>query len=403
MHLFGQLSLVSTVTNLFILAVQPWILIFGGVATLIGLVPLLQPLAQVLYWFPWLLLRYTALIVRWTASWPFAAVEVQRFSVVWLLLYYAIVLSLAWAWRWGGRSSHSPIQEARSRRVGWRLLALGAMCLLLSGIALSDLPDGRLHVAFLDVGQGDAILITTQSGQQILLDGGPSPAELTSALGETMPFWDRSIDLVMLTHPDADHITGLVEVLQNYDVGGWMDSGMPTESPVYRECWNLLGQKQIPYHSVRAGFEIALGDGGVIEVLHPPHKGESTRDAQDNENSVVARLVLGNASFLLTGDIEAEEEKAILDLGYALDADVLKVAHHGSGGSSTEEFLSAVAPSLAIISVGRDNRFGHPSPDVMQRLDELGHTSVHRTDQQGTIEIVTDGLTMQMHTKRNGP
>jgi competence protein ComEC len=240
------------------------------------------------------------------------------------------------------------------------------------------------------VGQGDAILITAPAGQQVLVDGGPSPAALTSALGGEMPFWDRSLDLVIMTHADADHLTGLVEVLNRFQVGAWLDNGLAGDDALYVECqWPQQEAAGIVRQVLAAGDQLDLDRGITLEVLHPPPGGLPEGDA--NANSVVLRLVWGQASFLLTGDVEMQAEAQLLRSGRPLAAQVLKVAHHGSGDSSGAEFLAAVAPRYAVISVGAENRYGHPDPAVLARLAASGEVAVIRTDQDGTVEFVTDG------------
>ncbi|NIV29417.1 MAG: MBL fold metallo-hydrolase, partial [Anaerolineae bacterium] len=170
-----------------------------------------------------------------------------------------------------------------------------------------------------------------------LVDGGPSPSDLTSALGREMPFWDRSIDLLIMTHPDADHISGLVEVLDRYEVGGWLDNGRPDDDATYGECMARLEEAKVPRHMVRAGDSLDLGQGIVLEVLHPPPQLMIGTEGDDNNNSLVLRLRWGEAEVLLTGDIGAEAERLLLGSNQDLAADLLKVAHHGSGGSSCEE------------------------------------------------------------------
>ena len=396
---FGRLSLVAPLANLLILPVQMPIMIGGGLAAILGLVPALQPLAQVVAWLPWLSLTYTTAVVRWLARWPWASVEIERGAAAWLALIYLALLVLGWLVVRAKRRAARPDIPALPAKATWLALGLLLVAAILTGLALAQLPDGRLHVAFLDVGQGDAILITTPTGQQVLLDGGPSPAALTSALGREMPFWDRSLDLVIMSHPDADHITGLVSVLERYRVDGWADSGYPDDDAVYARCLELLQEQGVPRYQVRAGERFDLGQGIALEVLHPPPTLMVGSESDSNNNSLVVRLVWGEASFLLTGDVEAEGERLLLHSGQPLEADVLKVAHHGSGGSSTEAFLAAVAPRYAVISVGADNHFGHPAPAVLERLGERG-TTIVRTDEQGTVEFTTDGQRLWLRTDR---
>jgi competence protein ComEC len=346
-------------------------------------------------WIPWLCLAYTDAVVEWLAGWPLASIEVGGGSPGWLFLYGgALGLAAAAIWlldparrqRLRARLS-TAVPRARSGSAA--LLSLAAAGALLAWLAVGQLPDGRLHVAFLDVGQGDAILITTPAGQQVLVDGGPSPAALTAALGEEMPFWDRSLDVVLLTHPDHDHLTGLVEVLRRYDVNAWLDNGQAGESDLAAECEKLLAAEGAARQVVAAGDRLDLGQGISLEILHPPAGGMAGGDA--NANSVVARLTWAQASFLLAADVDFEAEALLLRSGRPLAAQVLKVAHHGSGTSSGVDFLAAVAPRYAVISVGEDNDFDHPAAALLARLAAPGDITVLRTDQDGTVEFATDG------------
>jgi len=397
---FGRISLVSPLANLLILPVQPPIMTFGAAASLTALVPLLEPVARALAWIPWLCLAYTNAIVRWMAAWPFAAADIHRGAAGWLIAAYLGLLLAIWIWSLHRQSARRAWSTLRARPSTPLLLGGPLVVALLAWLAVLQLPDRLLHVAFLDVGQGDAILVTTPHGQQILVDGGPSPTALTSALGRQMPFWDRSLDLVIMTHPDSDHITGLVEVLGRYRVGAWLDNGQPGSDALYAECMARLQEHAVARHSVHAGDRLELGPGMVLEVAHPPSVPLSGTEADDNSNSLVLRLVWEDAEFLLTGDIEAEAEGLLVDSNQPLQADVLKVAHHGSGGSSTVEFLSAVHPRYAVLSVGADNRFGHPHPAVLDRLADIQDLRVLRTDEQGTVEFVTDGHRLWLTTDR---
>jgi competence protein ComEC len=400
LHTFRRLSLVSPLANLFILPVQPPIMISGGIAVLAGLIPFLEPVARVPAWVAWLCLAYTNAVVRSMAAWPFASLQIGHASSRWLLAGYGLVLGTVWAVRHRQGVAGRLWRQATSRAPAKMIVGVMLLAFILIWLAVLQLPDGHLHVAFLDVGQGDAILITTPQGRQILVDGGPGSSALTSALGQRMPFWDRSIDLVVLTHADTDHISGLVEVLQRYDVGGWLDSGLPADDPAYLQCQALLDNAHVPHHAVRIGDSLDLGRGVAIDVLHPQRQGAQAGDAQDNDNSVVLKLTWNQTSFLLTGDLEAQGESELLQSGHSLAADVLKVGHHGSGGSSSPQFLAAVAPNYAVISVGADNRFGHPDPEVLDRLADVVQVTVLRTDEQGSVEAITDGTQIWIKTQR---
>jgi competence protein ComEC len=399
MHLFGRLSLVSPLANLLILPLQPYVMTCGGAALLIGLIPALAPVAQVLAWVPWLCLAYTVRVVEGLAAWPLASLDLGPVSGAWLVLYYGALAGLVALRR-------QP--RAAARRVGewladhWSaalMLGVPLVAAVLIWLAVFQLPDGRLHLAFLDVGQGDAILITTPEGAQILVDGGPGPAALTSALGREMPFWDRSLEAVILTHADGDHVGGLPELLSRYAVGTFLDSGRPDDHPTYQECVRSLAAHGVAHQPVQAGAHITLDDV-ALDVLSPPAGYLSGTSADDNNNSLVIRLTYGEMVFLLTGDAEAEAEGWLLHSGAPLDAHVLKAGHHGSGGASTPAFLSAVGPRYVVLSVGAGNRFGHPDPQVLERLDQLGDVTVLRTDEQGTLEFVTDGQQLWVRTGR---
>ncbi|KKK63294.1 hypothetical protein LCGC14_2995740, partial [marine sediment metagenome] len=269
------------------------------------------------------------------------------------------------------------------------LLALGSALLWLGMTA--PVP-GRLTVIFLEVGQGDAIMIQGPDGHRVLVDGGPNEDAITAALGRRLPFYDRRIDLVVLTHPQADHLGGLPAVLRRYDVGSILASPVEGDSAAFRAWKDSLRAESVPYHEAVAGQTIDLGNGARLHVLSAPSEG---RDP--NESSVVIKLTMGRASFLLTGDIGSAREAALVRSGADLRATVYKVPHHGSDASSSSQFVSAVDPLVDVISVGEDNRFGHPSPEVLERLDG---DAVFRTDLHGDVTVSTDGQRLWITTGR---
>jgi competence protein ComEC len=387
---FRQLSLVTLLSNFLILPAQPGVMLWGGLATIAGLSWL--PLGQVLGWVAWLFLTYTIRTVEITASFPYASLNLGHVSPSLVWLYYAL-LALATVLSRQEPLRHKSLEHRLSNRLPTKLLIAGlAVVAILVWVTVASLPDGKLHVTFFDVGEGDAIFIETPRGQQILIDGGPSPTILISALGRKMPFWDRSLDLVILTHADEDHVTGLIPVVERYRVGQVLDSGYEHDNPTYKHWLELISEKQIPVRLARAGMCVETGNGVQLMILHPGPELIRYTEADSNNNSVVTRLVMGRVSFLLPGDIEEEAENMLIASGQELTSTVLKVSHHGSNTSSSAAFLKAVNPELAVISVGADNRFGHPSPQVLERLEELvGAEHVLRTDEDGTIEMVTDG------------
>jgi competence protein ComEC len=251
-------------------------------------------------------------------------------------------------------------------------------------------PDGQTHVAVLDVGQGDSIFITGPRGQQILIDGGPDLSALTE-IGRRMSFFDRSIDVLVLTHPDLDHVASFPAVLDRYRIGAVVMTGVDSATAPYREMLRILKEKQIPVMIADPQQDIDLGDGLLLDILWPPpvYAGVARDDA--NNTSVITRLTYGEDSILFTGDMEKEEEDEILASGEDLHADILKVEHHGSKTSTSTGFLLAVSPDLAVISAGRDNPFGHPHTQILDRLAHFG-VPVRATAWEGTVEFVFDGL-----------
>jgi competence protein ComEC len=400
----GQLSPVTLASNLLVLPAQSYAMLVGGLATIMGL--LLSPLGRVIGWVAWLFLAYTNGVVRLTARLPVASLSVETEG--WMVWGYYGVLGVA---TWWLAKPQEERRELWSRMRGWLssrleaklLIGASGVLLALAVFAWRGVPDGRLHAHVLDVDQGDAIFIETPSGRQALIDGGPSPSVLLSRLGRRMPFWDRSLDLVVLTHPDDDHITGLVEVLERYRVDAVIFRDMGCEDAVCQRWEALLAGGETTVHRGEAGLEIALDRGVRMEVLHP---GAELLGAQRfNDNSLVTRLSYGQVSLLLTGDIEATAEQALLADGVDLRSTVLKVAHHGACTSSTAAFLGAVDPEVAVISVGEGNDFGHPCDAVVERLEMAldeggGAKRLFRTDWDGTVEVVSDGTRVWVETER---
>jgi competence protein ComEC len=244
------------------------------------------------------------------------------------------------------------------------------------------LNNSKLEVVFFDVGQGDSIFIKIPSGYQVLIDGGPDSTVL-ERIGSEMPFWDRTIDLIILTHPDHDHIFGLLEVLERYKVDNILWTGILSEGGEYEQWLDSISKEGAEIMIAKFGQRITAGDA-KIDILFPIKslKGENVSDA--NNTSVVARLVFGQTSFLFMGDVYKSTERLLENI----DSDVLKVGHHGSKTSSDANFISLVSPDIAVISCGKDNSYGHPHQET---LDSLLGIEILRTDFMGDIKIISDG------------
>jgi competence protein ComEC len=398
LYQFGRFSLISLLTNLLIGPAQPLIMLIGSLAMLAGMLWL--PLGQLLGWLVWLPLAWTVKVVELTARLPYASLEFGRFPLWLLALLYAAIAAGIWRGNQpadlDNRQPHFRLPEWGSRQTRLWLGGMGAVTLLI-WLAIPALPDGRLHVAFLDVGQGDAILLTLPDGNQVLIDGGPSATDLNWRLGQEMPFWDRTLELVINTHPDADHLGGLPSLLDRYGVEQVLVTDVEGESELYQEWETELAEAHLTPAIGQAGTQLYLGQGVVATILSPGPILTGIEEA--NNHSIVLHLQFGQVSFLFTGDIEAVTEERLIRAKLPLSATVLKSPHHGSKTSSTEAFLETVNPHLVVISAGQDNKFGHPSPEVLERYAEHGLT-VLRTDQQGTVELTTDGQRLWVETAR---
>ncbi len=252
---------------------------------------------------------------------------------------------------------------------------------------------GDLRVDMLDVGQGDSILIRTPANKVILIDAAESKGHVNEQLVREGV---DHLDLVIATHPHADHIGGMQKVLHDFPVKLYVDNGLAHTTQTYAGVMSEIETKAIAYKTGVNGMVFNLDDGAKLEVLFPNGSALTGTRSDLNANSVVTRLTHGSDCFLFVGDSEAPTEQGLLNAGL-LQCDVLKVAHHGSQYSSTSSFLNAVQPKIALISVGADNRYHHPGPDTVERIRSMG-TAIYRTDESGQITVTSTGHGVKVTT-----
>jgi competence protein ComEC len=397
-YYFGRLSVVSLLTNVLILPAQPPIMLAGSAGVVAGIAGLEQ-IGQWILALPWLCLTWTVGVVQWTASLPGASLEIAGYGLGAMLATYAAIVVV---------KQRSGLRRLFDRLRGWaapnwwgRLVspvaATGlALTTVLAWTAVGALPDGRLHLWFLDIGQGDGILIQTPSGRQVLIDGGASPEALFSELGAVMPFWDRSLDLLVLTHPDGDHMAAQAEVPVRYQVARAIHTTHAAQHPDETLWRERMADGGVAVVEMAAGGWLDLGDGVALWVVWPTAAGVAGEDA-DNENSLVTKLVYGDFSALLTGDAGLVSERLLVSENAPLASTLLKVGHHGSRNSSSPEFVARVAPQLAVFQVGAENDYGHPHAEV---LDVLAGRTVLRNDLDGRVHVFSDGRVMWVEQEK---
>jgi len=415
LHSFERLSWISPITNLLIAPVQPLIMVAGGSGLIAGLLGLEQ-IAQLLLWVPFACLWWTVAIVASNAALPGASMEIGWFASEHMALAYAAVLALYWRQplqrtlsrlALGFVSAHATGRKraANSRRLAQALQTVPAWVFAISGLtavliwwlALTQ-PDGQLHVHFLDIGQGDGIFIQTPSGRQLIIDGGQDSQQLFAQLGAVMPFWDRHVDRAVVTHPDADHIGAQIGLPQRFSLGRAIISAN-TLGHDHTEPWlDALNARNVQVIGLQMGGWLDLGDGVSLWALWPPPEAElrGWEEGDKNERSLVLKLVYGDFTLLLTGDSGHASEERLLRTGQPLAAQVLKVGHHGSDASTGPEFIEAVGSAVAVIQVGADNRYGHPDPDLLERLQGQ---LILRNDEHGRVHIRSDSERMWIETE----
>ena len=414
---FERVSTLGIPASVLTLPALPFLIVSSAGTALTGLAS--TTFAMPFGWIAWGAGKYLTGVVALLAEAPGASIDIGGIAGAAVAGYYgALVLA------YGAASGRSGAMRGILRRIGnargsarapragnrfrngriamWLLVPAAFAASFAWSQALSR--DDHLRVVFFDVGQGDAVFIETPSGRQVVVDGGEHPLLMARLLGERMRFSDRHIDIVAASHPNSDHIGGLLQVLERYDVGAVLERRIEYESATYEAWTRAVDEEQTQgarMIEASAGRVIMLDNDVRLEALGPPRVLLRGTESDADNASIVLRLVYGEVSFLLTGDVFAAGERAMLASGVNLDSDVLKVPHHGSDTSSTPEFMSAVSPAVAVISVGAENRFGHPDKDVVRRLRRfVGEDGLYMTSERGTVEFITDGETLWVRTER---
>lgn len=389
---FGRLSISSLVVNFLILPAQTPLLILGGLATIISLV--LPVLGQPIYWGAWVFLTWTTEVVRLFARLPGAEIQISVSEGL-VAAFYAGMLAITLL------NGTRPGWFQRIRTLGGKrgmklaLTAAGGLAVILLVIANMALPDGRLHVYFLDSGDSNAVLIKTPDGSHILVDGGRYPTRLLTALGDLLPFWQRDIEILILTQPKDAQVAALPAVLERYEIGQVLTNGQPPEAEDAQLLLARLAENSTPITTVYAGYTLETTDGVRLEVLHPGYV--PLADVHPNDVGLVLRVSYGAASFLLMPDLSPDAEASLLASGQWLHGTVLQLPNHGSDRVSSEAFLEHVSPQIAVVQVAAGNYQGNPAEEVIQRLDGI---PLYRTDLQGMITVSTDGTTLQVDTQK---
>lgn len=388
---FGQVSLIAPLANLFVV---PAFLAVAATSAIAAGIDIVAPgLSGAGTWIAWPAAEYMVQAVRLFAGAPGASVTLDGLRWWMAAPWYAALFAAAW---WLARQPEVVIEPPPRPVPGGRafLLPAGGIALLaaLIGVAgwlaVNQPERGHLTVTVMDVGQGDAILIEGPRGNRILVDGGPSTGAIEQALGRNLPFDDRRIDLVAISHPQSDHLAGLLDVVRNYDVRAVLGNPKPGQTALYDAWESELAGRGVPVAIAARGQRVDLGGGASLQVL-APDAGDPLLPSYDlNEASLVLRVSMGDVSFLLAGDLDANGEAALIREGTALRSTVLKVGHHGSAASTSSAFLARVQPAVDVISVGAANHFGHPA---QQTLDRLSGDVVLRTDETGDVRFETNG------------
>lgn len=392
--IFGQFSAISFFINILIVPAQASIMSLGILSVVLG--ALLFPIGQLVAWLVYLPLTYTLAIIRAAAQLPGASVAVSV-EVGTVIAYYVLLFGALAYFRTPPNPGRQERLLERLRRVVTTpaLIALGGAVAALIWIMVLSRPDGKLHVWFLGVGDGNAVLIRTPNGSHILVDGGPNPTQLRTALGDYLPFYQHDLDVLIVTQPKTSAFAALPPLFERYVPRAVLTNGQTDNSEAYRALTAALTAAKIAPMPIRAGYQVQTSDGLTIQVLHPQSAPET--DAKPDDTGLVLRLSYGDASFLLTPDLSADAEQEMIDSGWYIGATVAQLPSHAADDANGDLFLKAASPQVAVVEAEAGSRTGQPSDVALKRL---GRTPVYRTDQKGTIEVSTNGKMLWISTSR---
>jgi len=390
-YFFNKISIISIISNIFIIPLTGVAVILGFLAFFIGLASI--SLAGAIGNINYLVLNLITFIAKSFSLLPFAFVYVAQPSIFIIILYYLIIFLTVTIF----------YQKTPSQKMIKKIIFIILSAILLIIILQILYPTDDLKVTFINVGEGDCILIETSKKINILIDGGgTSQSDFDVGSKIVIPYLRRKgineIDLLILTHPHLDHLKGLLPVVREFKIGMVLDSGLNSDLPEYIEFISLIQNKGIPYHLAKAGDNFIFNNCLEMFLLNPLNNTVFNSDSDFNNASIVVKLFYKNATFLFSGDIEEDSEKKLLIWQNILQSDILKVGHHGSATSTNIEFLDKVDPSIAVITVGK-NSFGHPSQKVIERLEDR-NIKIYRTDENGTVIIKTNGQEYWIKTLR---
>ncbi|MCY3979528.1 MAG: ComEC/Rec2 family competence protein, partial [Chloroflexi bacterium] len=383
---FGRLSLVALPVNILIVPVQTAVLLLGMTASVVY--AFMPAIGTLIYWADLVFVSWTIAVVRAFADLEFAEIVLDYDGRL-IQAFYLLLIGGAMAYAARPPFWHHIQEFVRRHTVVLAVIATSATALILMGAVTISRADGRLQVWLLDIGHSNAVLAQTPGGAHILVDGGRFPARLLTAIGDRLPFYDREIEILAITHPDAWDIAALNSVLERYSVGAALYHGQPTRDPTVDSIFERLRQSDTQIVEVKAGYIVEFADGALLEVLHPQTQPKITDWL--NDNALALRLSYGDASFLLTSDLSVEGQREMVAKAVAMRASALQIPQHGTARALDDDFLSAVQPQIALLQIDIANRRGDPDPDT---LGKLRGVNLFRTDEIGTVHLRTDGKTI---------